>query len=118
MNRRKELKLAYKLNPPPMGVCQLKNQVNGKLLVISSMNLHGKKNSWQFQLTANCHPNKTLQTDWNQYGPDAFTFEILETIKSEELAQEDWREATSALEDKWLCSLQPYGDKGYNKLKS
>lgn len=118
MDRRKELKLAYKQNPPPMGVYQIKNKVNEKILIGSNMNLHGKKNSWQLQLKTGTHSNKELQADWNKYGPDAFAFEVLETLKFEKIPQEEWRKAVAALEEKWLVNLQPYAERGYNKQKN
>lgn len=115
MDRRKELKLAYKQTPRPMGVYQLKNNINGKLLVGSSMNLPGIFNRHRFQLNASAHSNKVLQEDWNVHSATAFSFDVLETLKSEELPADDWRKAVAALEEKWLNKLQPYGDKGYNK---
>lgn len=117
LDKRKELKLAYKQNPPPMGVYQIKNNINGKILLGSSMNLSGNFNSHRFQLNLKSHPNKALQEDWDLYGSDAFTFEIVETLKLEEIPKDAWREAISALEDKWLTTLQPYGGSGYNKQK-
>jgi hypothetical protein len=118
MDRRKELKLAYKLNPRPMGVYMIKNTVSGKMLIGSSMNLPGKENSFRFQLELNGFPNKAVQADWNAYGPDAFLFETLETIKSQEIPEEEWRKAVSTLEEKWLDKLQPYEDNGYNVRES
>lgn len=117
MDRRKELKLAYKQNPPPMGVYQIKNSINGKIFLGSSMNLPGKFNSHRIQLNFKCHHNKALQEDWDLYGADAFTFDILETLKLEEISKDYWRDAISAMEDKWLITLQPYGENGYNKQK-
>lgn len=117
MNRRKELKQAYKQSTRPMGVYQLTNTVSGKVLIGSSMNLPGKKNSIHFQLEWNSFINKAVQADWNIYGPDAFAFEILETIKPEEIPEVSWRDAVSALEEKWLEKVEPYGDKGYNSPK-
>ncbi|KJS16022.1 MAG: excinuclease ABC subunit C [Peptococcaceae bacterium BRH_c4b] len=117
LDKRKELKLAYKLNPPPKGVYQIKNRINGKIFIGSNMNLPGSRNSYRFQLNLKCHRNKALQEDWDLYGADAFTFDILETLKTEEIPKDDWRDALSALEDKWLNNLQPYGERGYNKEK-
>lgn len=117
LDRRKELKLAYKQNPPPMGVYQIKNNINGKILVGSSMNLPGSFNSFRFQLNLKVHRSEALQEDWALHGQEAFSFDILETLKSEEIPREDWREAVTALEDKWLNTLQPYGETGYNKPK-
>lgn len=117
MDRRKELKLAYRHNPPPMGVYRIRNIVNGKILIGSSLNLPGSFNSCRFQLELRCHRSKALQEDWNLHGPDAFTFDILETLKPEEITREEWRQAVTALEDKWLNTLRPYGERGYNKQK-
>lgn len=116
MDKKKEMKLAYKENPLPMGVYQIKNNNNGKIFVASSMNIPGSFNSHRFQLKFNVHRNMALQEDWQLHGDSAFTFEILETIDPEELPKEYWREAVSEMEELWLENLQPYGEKGYNKM--
>ncbi|HWR08512.1 GIY-YIG nuclease family protein [Sporomusa sp.] len=97
-----------------MGVYQIKNTITGKLFVGSSMDLPGKFNSNRFQLNVNSHRNKALQEDWNLYGSDAFTFEVLESINPEKIVKDNWRKAVAELEEKWLNTLQPYGEKGYN----
>ncbi|WP_238528293.1 GIY-YIG nuclease family protein, partial [Acetonema longum] len=114
-DRHKELKLAYKQNPPAMGVFQIKNNINGKIFIGSSQNVAGKLNSQRFQLKGNGHVNKALQQDWNDYGSGSFAFDILETLKTEEFDPQDWPEALALLEEKWLDILQPYGERGYNK---
>lgn len=116
-DRHKELKLAYKQNPPAMGVFQIKNNINGKIFIGSSQNVAGKLNSQRFQLNGNDHVNKMLQQDWNECGPKAFALDILETLKTEEFDPQDWPEALLLLEQKWLEALRPYGEKGYNKQK-
>lgn len=118
MDRKKELKLTYKQTPLPMGVYQIKNTLNGKIFVGSSMNLPGIFNRHRFQLNAASHPNKDLQEDWKQHGSAAFTCEVLETLKSEDILEENWSKTILALEDKWLSNLQPYDEKGYNQLKA
>lgn len=117
MERRKELKLAYKETPRPMGVYVIRNTLSGKLLVGASMNLTAAFNAQGFQLRMNCHRCKELQQDWGRCGGDAFAFEVLEQIDAAKVPREEWREAVAALEDKWLTKLQPYGDKGYNARK-
>ncbi|MGE5454881.1 MAG: GIY-YIG nuclease family protein [Methylocystaceae bacterium] len=118
LDRRKELKLQYKQNPPPMGVYQIRNNINGKIWVASSMNLHGSSNSYHYKLaTTGAHRVKELRDDWERYGPDAFVFEVLETVNPDEFPQADWRAALALLEEIWLEKLQPYGDKGYNRPK-
>jgi hypothetical protein len=116
-DRRKELKEAYKNNPPPMGVYQLKDSVNGRVLVGGSMNLPGRRNSHYFQLAMGSHPNKALQADWQAHGEAAFAYEVLETVDGGKLPPEEWRAAVTALEAKWLEKLRPYDEKGYNTEK-
>lgn len=117
-DRRKELKLRYKQNPPPpMGVYQIKNRVNGKIFIATSMNLAGRQNSYMTLLEFNSNYNNALKDDLKSHGADAFSFEILETIDADKIPKENWREAVLALEEKWLENLQPYGEKGYNKPK-
>lgn len=118
MDRRKELKQAYKQTPRPMGVYRIKNNLNGKILVGSSMNLEGIFNRYTFQGGTKSLFNKALQQDWTELGAGVFTFEILETLKWEELPEEQWKKAVEALEEKWLDQLKPYGEKGYNIERS
>lgn len=118
MDRRKQLKLDYKETPRPMGVYQIVNKKNNKIYVGSSLNLPGKFNSNRFQLELQSHYNKELQEDWNLYGADSFIFEVLENIDPQKIVKEDWPEALTELEEKWLKQLQPYHEKGYNKQKN
>lgn len=114
MDRRKELKLAYKETPRPMGVYAVRNTASGRLLVGASMNLTAAFNAQSFQLRMKVHRCKELQQDWDNFGGDAFAFEVLEQIDAAKVPQEEWRKAVAALEDKWLAKLEPYDDKGYN----
>jgi hypothetical protein len=107
-----------------MGVYQIKNQKNGKVFVSSSMNLPAMKNRLQFlldletnpdQLNLESHPNIALRSDWSIYGSESFSFEILETIDTEKIPENERRQAVAKLEEQWLDKLQPYGDTGYNK---
>lgn len=115
MDNRKALKIAYKETTLPIGVYQIKNLRNGKLFIGSSANIPGKLNGHRFSLQYKSHINKALQNDWNLYGADAFAFDTLELLKTEEVPAENRREALVELEDKWKEKLQPYGENGYNK---
>lgn len=121
MDKRKALIAAYKAdykeNPPPMGVYRLTNTQNGKILIGTSLNLQGRANSYWAQLQFLSHHYPALREDLAIYGLEAFTFEILETIDPEKVPAADRRKAITALEAKWLDSLQPYGERGYHKPK-
>ena len=120
---RKELAREYVQTHRPMGVYQVRNLANGKLLVGSSMDLNGTFNKLKFMLTMGGYPNKELEQDWKTYGEDSFAFEVLERIKPreeivqnrEELAK--YKEELKVMEQIWLEELQPYGERGYNKKR-
>ncbi len=114
-NHRKELLEQYKQIKTYMGVVQVKNTINGKIYLDSYSNL---KNRWlhiQGQLDTGRHPNSQLQKDWNEFGPEAFTYEVLEEKDTEKITDVKWE--LKQLEKSWLEKLQPYGDRGYNRLK-
>ena len=116
MDRRKALKLQYKMNPPPMGIYKIRNTINGKIFVASSMNIPGKFNSGRMQLEANLHLNKQLQADWNEYGAAAFEFETIEILKPDKFPKEEWRKELATMLELWIEELKPYDGKGYHRL--
>jgi len=114
-SRKRELIKEYKQNLRPVGVYQILNTVNSKIFVGSSTNLPGIINRDKFGLKAGMHLNKRLQSDWNTYGADKFVFEVLEELKPSEGC--DIKAELALLEEIWLDTLQPYGDRGYNEPK-
>ena len=116
MNK-KDLKREYKQTLRPMGIFQIRNRVNEKVFIGSSLNLDGIFNRHEFQLKMGGHSNKDLQTDWNEFSAENFEFEILEELFPRENPDYDYRADLEVLEDLWLEKLEPYGDKGYNERK-
>lgn len=113
MERRKEFKLLYKETKPVAAVYQIKNNINGKMLVDSLADirsLEGKK----FQLSIGRHFNEPLQAEWNLYGENSFTVEVLETLKEKDDPDFDRKKELGKLKQKWIEALRPFGDKGYN----
>jgi hypothetical protein len=114
-NRRKELQEEFKQLKTYMGVIQITNLVNGKIYITAYPNL---KNQWltiQGQLVMGTHANHQLQKDWNEYGAEAFNYEIIEEKETSEISDVPWE--VKQMEKAWLEKLQPYGDRGYNLLK-
>ena len=114
MKTRKDIKREYKERQIPTGVFQVKNTVNGKVLLGSSLNLEGSLNKNKFMLTIGQHRNKAIQEDWNEYGPDKFVFEILEVVKVKDDPNFNLNDELTLLEQIWLEELQPFGERGYN----
>lgn len=117
MDRKKELIRQYKDTPLPMGVFQIKNNVNGKLLIIKAQDIPGIINRHRLELDRGIHRNPELQADWVHFGADAFSFDILAALKPEESLPEDRPKALSVLLDHWLEELQPFEPAGYHKKK-
>src|SRR5262245_57100306 len=111
---RKEIHREYKERLKPYGVFQIRNIANSKVLLGSSLNLEGSLNKHRFMLKINGHPNKELQKDWNELGPDQFIFEILETVQIKDTPNFNLKDELTLLEEIWLEKLQPFGERGYN----
>jgi hypothetical protein len=111
---RKALIRDYKESRRPMGVFRVRNTVTGKSLVGTSTNLPGMLNRQRWQLGLGAHPNGELQKDWNELGPDAFAFEVLDTLTPPEQTEYDPSDDLRALEALWLDKLSPFEDQGYN----
>ena len=111
---REDLKREYKERRKPAGVFQIKNTLNGKVLLGSSKNLEGPLNSHKFMLTIGKHRNEILQSEWNRDGADKFVFEILEEVKVKDDPDFSLEDELTLLEQIWLEKLQPIGERGYN----
>jgi len=114
MSSRKDSKREYRERPQRAGVFMVKNQANGKLLLGSSLNVDGPLNSHRFMLKHGQHRNAALQRDWNSFGADSFTFEILETVTPSDAPGFNLADELTLLEEIWLEKLQPLGERGYN----
>lgn len=116
MNRRDELKQMYKEIKIEAGIYQIKNVKNGKILVVGTPNLK-TLNGKRFELQMGTSINKVLQQEWNEYGEDAFEFEILEVIEPKKDPFYNVKDAVSKREEHWISELQSYGERGYNSMK-
>ncbi len=111
---KEELKREYKGRQKPAGIFQVRNTVNSKVLLGSSLNLEGPLNAAKFMLSTGQHENKALQKDWNEYGPDKFVFEILEVVQIKNDPNFNLNDELTLLEMIWLEKLEPFGGRGYN----
>jgi hypothetical protein len=109
---RKDIISAYKERPIIGGVYGIKNMVNGKMLLLSTADLQGAKNRFQFcQLMNSCTYIK-LQNDWKHLGAKSFVFETLEELKMQEgQTTREFKAELKVLEELWLEKLD--GNKLY-----
>lgn len=116
LDRRKELKQLAREIKIEAGVFQVRNLRNGKVWVHAVPDLKSMKGV-EFQLGMGSHVCKPLQKEWNEYGADAFAFEVLEVLEEPETGYFDKKDALKKLKARWLEKLQPFGDRGYNSPK-
>lgn len=111
---KKTLTREYKESPRPMGVYQIRNTVNGKLLGGVSIDLPAILNRHRAELRMGGHRNRELQKEWTEFGAEAFEFEVLDTLTPPEQSGYDPAGDLRALEELWLDKLAPFGERGYN----
>jgi len=113
MNRR-ELVRTYKETRRPMGVYRVRNLHDGRSLVGRSVDLPSILNRERAALRLGAHGNAALQRDWNALGPDAFAFEVLDTLAApDDGAAYDPLPDLDVLLAMWLERLEPYDERGY-----
>lgn len=121
--KKKELATNYTQTFRSMGVYQIRNTQNDKILVNSSMDLNGMRNRLEFCIQMNTNTFIELQKDWATFGGKSFVFEVLDEIEPREETVLDatdlksYRGEVDALLELWLEKLEPYDDKGYNRRK-
>lgn len=113
MKSRKDLKNKYKQRRFKLGVFQIRNTVNNKILVDGSTDLATIWNRQKFQLKSGLHPNHLLQSEWNEFGEEAFVFEILTELKQED-EKRDYRHELKELKEIFIEYLRPFDQNGYN----
>lgn len=115
MKTRKELQNEYKQMKPRMGIFAIRNIATGKLYVGRATNLDLIWNGEKFKLDSGGHPNRELQQDWKDSGPENFTFEVLHELKLSDDPAVDARRELMALEQMTIEDIQSFGEKGYNR---
>lgn len=84
MKTKKELKDEYKQMKFPMGVFQIRNLSNNKILIDNSVDMLSKWNRHKMELNFGGHRNLALQKDWSEKGEENFIFEVLSELKSKD----------------------------------
>ena len=98
-----------------MGIYQIQNKVNEKILIGSSVNLPAILNRCKAELKMGSYRNIVLQKEWQQFGSENFEFKELEILEPAADLTYDHAGDLHTLEELWLEKLSPFGDKGYNK---
>ncbi|MCY1058205.1 GIY-YIG nuclease family protein [Nannocystis sp. SCPEA4] len=111
---RADQKRQYREQPRRAGIYLIRNTVSGKVLLGSTMNLHGPLNRHRFMLGIGGHPNRALQEDWRRLGPDAFEFTIADVVTPQDEEAGPHEDELWLLEQVWIERTSPFGERGYN----
>ena len=105
MDRRKAIR-EYKETRRPAGVYRVRNRQTGRMLLGSSVDLPSILNRHRAALRLGSHADRELQRDWNELGPDASDFEVLDTLQPPDDASDyDARPDLQVLEQLWREKL-------------
>ncbi|MBT33166.1 MAG: hypothetical protein CMO01_26190 [Thalassobius sp.] len=105
MKTKKELKEAYKQMKPLMGVYQIKNNKNNKVLIEGNTDINAKFNRHRMELNFGNHRLKPLQKDWKEFGEDSFSFEVISELETKDELNVDYKEEVKILEQMTLEEL-------------
>lgn len=90
----------YKENPPPMGVYRVTCTATGNSVIGSSRNAPGRLNRCRFELEFG-GGDPVLQREWDELGPGAFVFEVLDTLEPRDEPSYDPGDDLKMLEEMW-----------------
>jgi len=113
----KALKEEFRQKKFRIGVFQLRNLTNQKILIGSNVNLEAYWNRMRSELKLGAFRNAELQQAWSELGEAGFAFEILAEIQQDLLQPRNYAREAKELEKLYVDELQPYGDRGYHLKK-
>jgi len=89
------------------GIYKITNKINNKMYIGSSKNMPIRLNQHLKDLIADKHHSYKLQNDFNEFGIDVFTFEIIRVVNNESELKD--------IEQKYMDDYKCYEDNiGYN----
>ncbi len=103
MDRRRELKQLYKNREIVGGVYRISCSGNHRTWLKSTKNLQEQQNRFRFFVSGNSCPEPGMHAEWKQFGPDAFSFTVLEELKKGELQTDaEFAQDIKTLYELWL----------------
>ena len=113
--RKKELREQYKQTRPQMGIFIIRCKVNNKCHLQTTQDLMSI-NGAKVRLQGGKHMCQELQKDWNEFGAENFTIEILENLEyDKDEAKSDYSEELALLQMLWEEKLAKENMEFYKK---
>lgn len=99
---KKMMTAAYKQRAVIGGICAIKNIKTGRTLLVDTQDITGSRNRFEFSRQTGSAVSMIIQTDWQTYGFDSFSFEVLEELKkSETQTLKEFAEDLKILKEMW-----------------
>jgi len=103
---KKEILATYKERKIIGGVYLIRNTANNKALLLSTTDLQGSKNRFEFSLKTSSCVTLKLQKEWAEFGANSFTMEVLEELsKTDAQTLKEFGDDIKNLEEIWLEKL-------------
>lgn len=100
---KKELKEEYRNRTVIGGVYSIKCDITGSEWVKVTKDLSGQRNKFNFAVMTNSCLDNTMNKEWNQYGPTAFSFTVLEELKKAQAQTEsEFKADLDLLRELWI----------------
>jgi hypothetical protein len=103
---RSEIKKAYKLAGPQMGVYKITNTTTESIFLGRSGNLNAIMNRHRFELNTGTHSINELQEEWKKTGEKNIKFEIVDKLEPKDDPLYDYSEDLQELENLWIEKLR------------
>ncbi len=114
--RKKELAEMYRQMKKPMGIFIIKCKKNNKCHIQTTQDLKGVMNGAVARLEGGFHPVRELQKEWNEYGSDSFTMEILQQLEyDKDETKTDYTEELEVLKLIWEEKIASQNMEFYKK---
>ncbi len=102
---KKALKELYKQSKPDMGLFTISFGPGAPVYVGFAADLRGVINGTRARLAGGMHVNARLQADFDQYGLDAMSIEVVEGLDyDKDESKTDYKEDLEVLQEMWLAN--------------
>lgn len=114
IERKKELRAAYKERPVTGGVYVIRCRPTGRVFLYAAPNPQGQQNRFDFSVSTGVCVHAALAADWRAHGSAAFTFAVLETLEmGPTQSTQDFHADLAVLTDIWREKLSAEGSALY-----
>lgn len=115
MINKKEIIKNYKNQKQPAGIFAVKNLLDNKIFIGTSLNLLAKLRGISFELELGSHAFKNLADDYKKLGKENFEISILDELQVKDETDGELRTELDMLESMWVDKLKNEGVGFYNK---